>query len=53
LPTGLQLVRLIENDAVEPGVILDYDAADNIVGIEVLKASRRTDNRSRTELLPA
>jgi len=30
-----------ESDEVEPGVILDYDADGNVVGIEVLNASKK------------
>jgi YD repeat-containing protein len=33
-----------ESDEARPGVILDYDAQGNIVGIEVLDASRQIAN---------
>jgi len=33
-----------ESDEDKPGVILDYDKDGNVVGIEVLNASRRIEN---------
>lgn len=30
-----------ESDEVEPGVILDYDKDGNVVGVEVLNASKK------------
>jgi len=30
-----------ESDEVEPGVILDYDSEGNVVGVEVLDASKK------------
>jgi uncharacterized protein YuzE len=36
--------RIQETDEDKPGVILDYAAAGNVVGLEILNASQRVDN---------
>lgn len=33
-----------ESDSVSPGVILDYDVEGNVIGIEVLNASKKIKN---------
>jgi len=38
-----------ESDEGKPGVILDYDAAGNLVGIEVLDASERVSEARTME----
>lgn len=40
----LRDVPVDESDEHKPGIILDYDEAGNMVGIEVLNASRRVEN---------
>ncbi len=40
-----------ESDEQSEGVILDFDAAGNVVGIEILDASKRTDNPFALEFM--
>jgi uncharacterized protein YuzE len=34
---------IIDSEEVQPGIILDYDEKGNVIGIEVLKLSSRTN----------
>ena len=43
----LDETRIIESEEVKPGVILDFDKDDNVVGVEFLGISSRA---SKTEL---
>jgi uncharacterized protein YuzE len=38
-----------ESDEEKPGVILDFDKAGNVVGMEILDASRRMENPRTVE----
>ena len=38
-----------ESDEDKPGIILDYDQPGNIVGIEILDASKRVENPQAIE----
>jgi len=37
----LDETAIVESEEVEPGVILDYDAAGKVVGVEILQISAR------------
>jgi uncharacterized protein YuzE len=41
--------QIEESDEDKPGVILDYDKDENVVGLEILDASKRMDNPRSVE----
>ena len=42
-----------ESDEEKPGVILDYDKDGNVVGLEILNASKRVSNPRSVEYVVA
>ena len=40
----LRAGKVIESEEVRPGVVLDFDAKGQVLGIEMLDVSQRTDN---------
>jgi len=49
LTIQLSAAPVEESDEDKPGVILDYDKDGNIVGIEILNASKRMENSRALE----
>ena len=57
---GVDVLRIIfsavaieESDEDKPGIIMDYDTGGNIVGIEILDASKRMENPRSLEYVVA
>ena len=42
--------RIVESEEVEPGVILDYDKDDRVVGVEFLSISARASVEDLTSI---
>lgn len=36
--------KIIDSEEVKPGIIIDYDSKDNVVGIEILGISKRVNS---------
>ncbi|MGH7184128.1 MAG: DUF2283 domain-containing protein, partial [Nitrospiraceae bacterium] len=49
LPIEFSDASIEESDQDKPGVILDYDKDGNIVGMEILNASKRIQNPKSVE----
>jgi len=57
---GVDVLRIIfsavaieESDEDKPGIIMDYDTGGNIVGMEILDASKRMENPKSLEYVVA
>ena len=44
-------IRIHDSEEVKPGVILDYDEQNNLVGIEILRVSERVPAASLKSVL--
>ena len=42
--------RIIESEEVSPGVVLDFNAENQVLGVEVLNLSKRSPNLNLREL---
>jgi uncharacterized protein YuzE len=42
--------RIVESEEVEPGVILDYDANNKVVGVEMLDISSRVSQKELSSI---
>jgi len=42
--------RIVESQEVTPGVVVDYNAKNEVVGVEILRLSRRTPALNLREL---
>ena len=47
----LSEAAIVDSEQVAPGVVLDYDANENIVGFELLHLSQRSDKVNLQQLL--
>ena len=41
---------IVDSEEVSPGVVLDYNAANEVVGVEMLHLSKRSPNLDLSEL---
>ena len=47
----LSEAQIVDSEQVASGVVLDYDAADNVVGVEMLHLSKRAPQADLQRLL--
>ncbi|MFN2343307.1 MAG: DUF2283 domain-containing protein [Desulfonatronovibrio sp.] len=38
--------KIVESEEIQPGIILDFDAKNQVVGLEILDISKRTDKKN-------
>ncbi|MFO8038117.1 MULTISPECIES: DUF2283 domain-containing protein [Sodalinema] len=49
----LKDAEIEDSDEEIPGIILDFDSSQNVIGIEILQASQRIDNPQAIEYMVA
>ena len=42
--------RIVESEEVNPGIVLDFNARKQVVGVEILRVSKRTPKANLKEL---
>ncbi|HMM43651.1 MAG TPA: DUF2283 domain-containing protein [Thermomicrobiales bacterium] len=42
--------RIVESEEIQPGIILDFDEQEHVVGIEILRVSKHVPNLDLTQL---
>ncbi|NMG60056.1 DUF2283 domain-containing protein, partial [Geitlerinema sp. P-1104] len=47
----LKDAEIEDSDEEIPGIILDFDSSQNVIGIEILQASQRIDNPQAIEYM--
>lgn len=42
--------RIVESEEIQPGIIVDFDEQEHVVGIEILRVSKHVPNLDLTQL---